>query len=156
MNGFRQMISDRMPKTWDMTLRWCKSRQKWIDYFYNTHIKKLNNDYRVKQRNKLKSEKIMGYFKGTFDTTIETERMMLYGSEEEYKHWIWVIDWSKWFCSKTIFIESMLKRMHEDGELPEGLKKAIKEKYKTDDELAEFILKYLHYDNQYSIDGQQF
>lgn len=147
MNGFRQMISDRMPKTWDMTLRWCKSRQKWIDYFYNTHVKPWNTDYRVKKRNQNKRDAIMKSFKSTFENTIETERMMLNGSEEEYRHWIWVIDWSKWFCTKEIFIESMLKRMHEEGGLPEDLKKAIMERYKTDEELAEFIVKYLRYDD---------
>lgn len=152
MNGFKKMISDRMPKVWDMTLRWCKSRQKWIDYFYITHIRAYNNDYRVKQRNELKRNRIMSYLNDTFDNTIETERIMLYGSEEEYKHWTWVISWYKWFGSKLIYIEGMLKNMNKDGVTADDLKKALSEKYKTDEKLADFIINYLGYDNRNSTD----
>ena len=38
--GYRQMLCDRMPQTLDIALRWCKAKNKWVDYVYDNTIKK--------------------------------------------------------------------------------------------------------------------
>lgn len=40
------MLRDRMPSTLDIALRWCKAKEKWMDYVYEKHIKTVPKNQR--------------------------------------------------------------------------------------------------------------
>ena len=45
-SGYRQMLCDRMPQTLDIALRWCKAKNKWVDYVYDHFIQKYPQNER--------------------------------------------------------------------------------------------------------------
>ena len=44
--GYKEMLRDRMPKMLNLALKWCKAKEKWLDYVYENHIKIVPKDQR--------------------------------------------------------------------------------------------------------------
>ena len=42
MAGYKNALRDRMPEYMDIALRWCKAKNRYIDYIYERYIKKEN------------------------------------------------------------------------------------------------------------------
>lgn len=112
MTGFKRMIMDRVPLAWSVGLKYCRYKQKWIDYVYDTHVRPINTDYRVAERTRRKSERvrfICGETKDAFGNrmkfgqTINTDRMLL-NDKEKYDNWMWVIRWVEWVVNNAHYI----------------------------------------------------
>lgn len=135
--GFKEMLRDRCPQTLNFALKWCKAKDKWIDYIYYTHIKRypqnrrssavkmvlgiknivtrreIYDHYRYVQFNKnITWDSVLTIpneaLKMSFGQTIDYET--LYEKDiEEYKYWKWVEQWVNWFRKNFIYIENCYK-----------------------------------------------
>ena len=106
------MISARVPKVWDMAIRWCKCRQRWIDRVYDKHLKALNNNCMASKEanNNKKSEivkNILNPKKTKFEDTIRYDQMVQY-NEEEQEFWKPVIAWVHFFAEKYPYWENFV------------------------------------------------
>ena len=158
MNGFRKMISDNIPKTWDLALRWCECRTKWIEYVYNTHVKKYNTDWRGhKKILELKSTAVKQMtqkqkFDGMllkFDDTINFD-ILFREDPEQYEAWKTVSTWVSWFSENYAYIKSTadIQLTCKYKSVDETVEYICK-KYNLDDvQLVYFILNDMGYDNQ--------
>lgn len=153
MNGYRKMISDNIPLTWDLGLRWCKCRLRWIEYVYVHYIKPYDNDYRSKKEIKrLKSRQAKFYcgklknengHKLTFDLTINMHTLLI-RDKEQYDYWTTIIKWVNWFSKNTLYLKSMMSNMQysSDDEIADYIQTHCKLK---DRKLVEFIVKNIRY-----------
>lgn len=145
MNGFRKMISDNIPKTWDLALRWCHCRTKWIEYIYNVHIAPLNNDWRDERTRKSLKEKrtrmLTSPKRTRFFDTINHDRMLL-EDKEAYEAWKSVSNWVTWFSEQYAYITSSAKiQMECKGTSIDDTAEYINKRYKLNNiKLAKFII----------------
>lgn len=144
MNGYRKLISCRIPKTWDMTLRWCKCRSKFIERVYDVHIRPFNNNVMCtrKENEKKKEKRILSYInpKGRFTDAIDLTNMMQYGHKDEV-FWRSVVSWNEWFCRNALYIKGAVETAIICGADNKGLVDTISETYTQKNRvLAKFIL----------------
>lgn len=145
MTGYRNMISHRIPSTWDITLRWCKCRNKFIERVYDVHIRPLNsNVMRTKKQNEEEKEKkIVSYInpKKNMADAIDLTNLLQYG-KQEYTFWSHVVSWNEWFCKNIPYIKNAADVAIFCGSDNENLCNEIAERYtRKNHKLAEFILK---------------
>lgn len=140
--GYKEMLRDRMPYVVNLALKYCKSKERWINHVYNTQIgiytNKSDRDYATRC--------VLGIAKRhpsfDFDDTIDWNDL----SEEDTKMWKIVSSWVKWFQSKHAVIEN-LYNTHKIVEDDETIRKIIKRCYlntlteKTQEELSIFLMK---------------
>lgn len=148
MNGFRKMISDRIPQTWDMALRWCAVRSRFIERVYNLEVKPLHSDWRPKKTRMLIAsnnvKEALNPKLSTIRQTVGLTRLFSYGSREDYEYWLQVCKWVEWFSAKIIFIKSTIEIAKKNGETDDTIVNTINDRYQLHDlKLAKFILTHL-------------
>lgn len=143
--GFKEMLRDRIPVYADIALKWCKTKERWINIVYRDTISIFadkNDRYDItKTILGLKSKDKMF----NFDDTIYWNAL----SEDEHKILKVASSWVKWFKYYFIFIENEYKVDISLGyseekiisNLCSGLLKKIDSSVRED--LAIFIIKYL-------------
>lgn len=143
--GFKEMLRDRIPVYADIALKWCKTKERWINIVYRDTISVFadkNDRYDItKTVLGLKSKDKMF----NFDDTVYWDAL----SEDEYKILKVASSWVKWFKYYFAFIENEYKIDLSLGyseekiisELCSGLLKKIDSSIRED--LAIFIIKYL-------------
>lgn len=143
--GFKEMLRDRMPVYADIALKWCKTKERWINIVYRDTISVFadkNDRYDItKTILGLKSKDKMF----NFDDTVYWDAL----SEDEHKILKVASSWVKWFKYYFIFIENEYKVDLSLGyseekiisNLCSGLLKKIDSSIRED--LAIFIIKYL-------------
>lgn len=47
MTGYKAMLRDRMPLMLNLALKWCKAKERWINYVYDNIIRKYSEDKRA-------------------------------------------------------------------------------------------------------------
>lgn len=151
MNGFRKMISDNIPKTWDIALRWCKCRQYWIDTAYNIYVGRFNNDYRKPNEIKrLKAEavkqlthqqKINGKHM-KFEDTVNLGNLLI-EDDGLYEYWKVISGWIKFFEKNYAYIKSSATiQMECKGSSVDEVAYYINRKYNLNNvKLAYYIIK---------------
>lgn len=147
MNGYRKLISCRIPKTWDMTLRWCRCRSKFIERVYDVHIRPFNDNVMCtrKENEKKKEERILSYInpKKKFADAIDLTNMVQYRHKDE-GFWRRINSWNEWFCTHTLYIKSAAETALICGADNEGMINAIMDSYTGKNRtLTIFILKEL-------------
>ena len=97
--GYRQMLRDRCPKVVSYALKWCKYKEKWLDYVYKNFIWIYSS-----KKERLNATKTILGEKGKFNfhNTIDWTELTL---EESYT-WKWVESWINFFTSKYAYIEN--------------------------------------------------
>lgn len=152
MTGYRKMINDRIPSTWEMALRYCGSKQRWIDYVYTTYVGKYNNDvmHTKKEKNRIKADNIRKICNAHFgfQNTIQTNQMLTYNKMDEYRYWMSIIKWVEWFCENLLKIKSAADvAVKVDGLHGDDLVKYIDVRFSLNNlKLSSFIIKELDYD----------
>ena len=145
------MINDRIPSTWEMALRYCGSKQRWIDYVYNTYVNKYNNDvmHTKKDKDRLKSENIRKICnaKKPFKDTIQLEQMITYNRNDEYEYWNSIVKWVEWFQKYLLKIKNVADISSKvDGLSGDALAEYINTRFSLDNlKLSKFILKEIGY-----------
>lgn len=166
MNGYKAMLRDRMPLTLDLALRWCKAKQRWIDYVYDKFVKKYPKERRgvvvktllgIKQQYKRQDiYDHMRYVK--LDLSISMEQVnnipkdALYMSFEdtidwyeldsdEVAYWDAVNSWVKWFKESHLYIENSYQISLKTGHNKETARAALMAEYGLDSKLTDYLIK---------------
>lgn len=145
MSGYRKLISDRIPATWDVALRWCKCRQRYIERIYDLGVKPYNTDvmHSRKQKDDLKLEYVnhtLNAKKTKFIDTLELDRLFKPETLEDYYSWKKVADWVSWFTVKTPYITNSISIDRGLGVHDEDITKSLMDKYKITEDLATYFL----------------
>lgn len=144
--GFKEMLRDRIPVYADIALKWCKTKERWINIVYRDTISVFadkNDRYDItKTVLGLKSKDKVFNFDDTiyWDALSENEREILKVASS----------WVNWFKHYFVFIENDYKVNLSLGcseekiisNLCSGLLKKINSSVRED--LAIFIIKYLN------------
>ena len=146
MNGYRKMISDRIPQVWDMTIRWCKCRNRFIEYVYDTVVRPYQTDvmHSRKEKTKLISEQLkneLNPMSTSFRETVRLTKLLTYNHTEDYNYWKTVADWNDFFATRALYIKNSCIHSRNKGATTKELIVEISERYKIDPKLAEFIIK---------------
>lgn len=145
MSGYRKLISDRIPATWDVALRWCKCRQRYIERIYDLGVKPYNTDvmHSRKQKDDLKLEYVnrtLNAKRTKFIDTLELDRLLRPETVEEHDSWKKVADWVNWFTVKTPYIMNSISIDRGLGVPDEDITKSLMDKYKITEDLATYFL----------------
>ena len=100
--GYREMLRDRCPKVVSYALKWCKAKEKWLDYVYKEQIWILGS----KKERLVQTKAILGITeKGknfNFHNTIYWDGL----SPNELYYWKYVESWVDFFVKKYAYIEN--------------------------------------------------
>ncbi len=150
-SGYRQMLCDRMPQTLDIALRWCKAKNKWVDYVYDNTIKKYPQKERSRavkqvlgQIDYYNIDEIVIYFrmigrkqskeipkeklKLPFKYTINWEEMAS-RDINELQMWQSVCTWVVWFKYWYSYIENAVKISMMNGKTYSEICKDIETRF---------------------------
>lgn len=166
--GYKQMLRDRMPKLLDLALRWCKAKNRWIDYVYENIVKKnsvekrsnvvkiilgIKQDYKrqeiydklryvefkdVTREQVNKIPKSELYMK--FSKTINWQKLSR-EDPEMFEYWKIVTEWVDWFSKSYLYIEDTYKHSKRWGMSDIEIAIVLKDKYDIDINLANFLIK---------------
>lgn len=161
-NGYRGMLRDRMPKTWSLALKYCKAKDRWIDYIYETWLKKLPKHkrgnmikllYGIKQvyiplsefkciaatynvpKNRIPSQSIR--YRMEFHNTIAWEVL----NEQEVTYWKSIESWVKWFVVSYAYIENHYSISLELGRAESEIEASLMNKFGIDKQLTKYLIK---------------
>lgn len=120
--GYKAMLRDRVPRTTDLALKWCKAKTKWVDYVYKNYIWFCKDNELRKQM----TRNILGLSKANrvfiFGSTIDWFNL----TKEEYQYWFEVNNWVNWFEKNLLSIADMYETLIiYRGEDPEYVKTYI-------------------------------
>lgn len=100
--GYKQMLRDRCPKVVSYALKWCKAKEKWLNYVYKEQIWILSN----KKERLTQTKLILGIKNGkhefSFHDTIGWKEL----TPEEVYYWTYVESWVDFFTQKYMYIEN--------------------------------------------------
>lgn len=168
MNGYKEMLRDRMPLMLDLALRWCKAKERWINYAYDNVIKKNPRDKRsiavkvilgIKQKWKRQEiydqlryvelkpvtrEQVNKIPKSAlclkFQDTINWRKL----SEEDpdmYDYWKTVASWVEWFSTSHLVVENTYDHCKQWGMSDDEIVPILMSKYGIDSKLANYLIK---------------
>lgn len=108
-NGYKSMIRDRVPRTVNIALKWCKAKEKWINRVFSLSAAL----YTTKDEKNSAVRKQLGIHEGkqnfNFAESIDlelTKRDRFNRITGEDKYWIWVNGWVNWFCENYAYLEN--------------------------------------------------
>ena len=127
------MISDRIPQVWDMTIRWCKCRNRFIEYVYDTIVRPYQTDvmHSRKEKTKLISEQLkneLNPMSTSFRETVRLTRLLTYNHTEEYNYWKTVADWNDFFATRALYIKNSCIHSRNKGATTKELMYLIEKK----------------------------
>lgn len=150
MKGYRKLISDRIPKTWDMALRWCKCRKRYIERIYDYSVRLYKSDvmHTQEQKKKLIEKEIILATdpKNSFSSGLELHRLRTEEDLNLLQYWEGVVDWVNWFSSNTLYIQDDAKYYSDKGVHGDELVSLIADRYEYDPKLVKHILKHSGYE----------
>ena len=140
-NGYKGMLRDRLPKTIDIALKWCKAKERWIDHTYRNFIQMFSEK---KDRDEV-TRIILGISKKHKGFDFHKSIMWDNLSKEETLYWQNVESWVNWFKVKYIYIQNEYINSLTLGLDIEIIKQKIKTNFlsKLDIEWQEKLCNYL-------------
>ena len=169
MKGYKQMLRDRMPSVLDLALRWCKAKNRWINYVYDNTIKKSPIEKRsnavkvilgIKQQYKrqeiydqIKYSELVPITREQVDAIPKSELYMKfsktidwsklsYEDQDMYQFWKDVAEWVEWFSKSITPIKDTYDHSRKWGMTDEEIKSILISKYEIDEKLVNFLIKY--------------
>ena len=142
------MISDRIPPVWDMTIRWCKCRNRFIEYVYDNVVRPYRTSavHSKKEKAKLISKQLKDKLNPKltkFKDVLRLTMLFTYDRTEDFNYWKVVADWNDFFATKTLYIQNSCVHLRSRGATTKEIIEEISKRYKIDSKLAEFIIKTL-------------
>lgn len=103
--GYKAMIRDRVPRTVDLALKWCKAKTEWVEHVYYHFVWFLidKEDRNFQVRHLMGIAKHSREFK--FEDTIDWYNI----DKEDAEYWKNISDWVKWFEQNVIPISEVYK-----------------------------------------------
>lgn len=146
--GYRQMLRDRCPKVVNFALKWCKAKEKWLDYVYKEQIWILKS----KKERLAQTKAILGItadgHKFNFHDTIFWKGLM----PDEVLYWKYVEEWVNFFMQNYMCIEEAYRISSEVGRSIEQRKLEIMNNWlidlcPTDSDSPEEVIRKTQYVN---------
>lgn len=140
------MLRDRMPRTVSIALKWCKAKERWIEYVYSRWVSIVMNDKQWREqviRDMLGLSKYHREF--NFHYTIQWRE----NTEKENVYWSSIESWVLWFQEYYMYIENIYNINNSRGISEDQIKKEITIKFLSNvnptikDKLAEYLIKTL-------------
>ena len=106
--GYKAMIRDRVPRTVDAALKWCKAKNAWVEYVYDTYVSFLMYDKKAKDqqvRTLLGISSLNRTFE--FDKTIEWDDL----DKVQKEYWQNVSKWVHFFEKEMLNIVDMYETL---------------------------------------------
>lgn len=141
--GYREMLRDRCPKVVNYALKWCKAKERWLNYVYDNQIWPLKSKKERLNQTKLILGIVNGKHEFDFHNTICWKDI----TPEEVYYWTYVENWVTFFQEKYQYIENMYQNSIILGKPIEVCKFEIMKNYliqlcpKSDDSEEEVIEK---------------
>lgn len=163
--SYKLMIRDRMPKMYDLALRWCKAKDRWINHVYENIVKKYPVAKRgtiVKILLGIKQQytrmEVYDYFRYVkllpvtkdmaynipkddllmkFKDTIDWKSL----DKDMYQYWQSVNSWVEWFRTTYIAMQSTYESAKSWGIDEITIKTILMDKYHLTSKLADYIIK---------------
>lgn len=127
--SYREMLRDRCPKVVSYALKWCKAKEKWLDYVYDNQIWFLGSkNERLKQTKLILGIKEDGKREFDFDKTICWKDLTV----EEHAYWDYVSHWVRFFMKHYAYIENAYRTSEEAGKSIKEIKLYIITKWLKD------------------------
>lgn len=123
--GYKAMLRDRVPRTVDLALKWCKAKDRWVEYVYYTHIWWIKEKEAREHQTKYLLALTKNNREFKFENTIEWNDL----SEEERKYWESVQSWVSWFSIQLLPMVDSYKLHLMQGDSPEYIQLCMTEKY---------------------------
>lgn len=166
--GYRQMLRDRMPKVLDLALRWCKAKERWIDYVYDNVIKRTSKEKRsdtVKiilgikpkwKRQEIYDQLRYSEFKQvTMAQVWKIPRSKLYldfydsinwvtlsnNDPDMYNYWMTIAEWTDWFSKSYLSVKSTYDHSRHLGLSDNDIAPLLMGTYEINRKLADFLIK---------------
>ena len=168
MSSYKAMLRDRMPQMLDLALRWCKAKDRWINYVYDNTVKKYSKEKRstvvkiilgIKQQYKrqeiydqiryselkpVTKEQVNQIPKSElymkFTETINWQKLSV-GDPDMYAYWKVIADWVDWFSKSYTYIEDTYKNSQGWKLDKDEIVPILMAKYNINRKLTEFLIK---------------
>jgi hypothetical protein len=120
--GYRQMLRDRCPKVVSYALKWCKAKEKWLNYVYENFIWIYSS-----KKERYNAAKLIIGEKGKFDfhNTIDWTAL----TPTELYEWKSIESWVNFFTVKYAYIENTYLISSSKGRSLAECKYEIMKKY---------------------------
>ena len=168
MNGYKQMIRDRMPLMLDLALKWCKAKERWINYVYDNVVKRYPKDKRsivvkqilgIKQRwkrqeiyDQLRYVEFKSVTKEQIENIPKAELYMKFAdtidwaklSKEDpdmYTYWQIIAGWVNWFSTTHSVAKDTYDYSKKWGMTDEDIIPILMSKYGIDRKFTDFLIK---------------
>lgn len=141
-NGYRGMLRDRIPATVSIALKWCKAKERWIEYVYSHWVGIVLREPEWKKQVIRDMLGLSKYHRGfNFEYTIQWNE----NTEEENVYWNSVKSWVLWFQAYYVYIENTYKLRISRGVSEEKIKLEITNKFlnNIDESIKDRLLDYL-------------
>lgn len=141
--SYKDMLRNRVPKTVDLALKWCKSKNNWVDHVYE-HFIHFVADKKIRYEITRTVLGISDYDRNfNFHKTIEWDNI----EEDEKEKWEKVEKWVTWFEKNMIYIENSYDILKKKGCTDHAICEYILTKHlgkippDTKEELTTYIIK---------------
>jgi hypothetical protein len=168
MTGYKAMLRDRMPLMLDLALKWCKAKERWINYVYDNIIKKYPQDKRslvvkqilgIKQRwkrqeiyDQLRYVEFKPITREQVDRIPKSELYMKFTdtidwstlSKEDpdmYEYWRNVSGWVEWFSTTHLSAQSTYDLSKRWAMTEDDIKPILMSKYDIDSKFTDYLIK---------------
>lgn len=120
--GYKAMLRDRVPYVVNLALKWCNSKEKWVQHVYDSQIKMYasNSAKDYMTRDILGLNKNSGPF--DFHRSIDWENI----SNENTKHWQHVEGWVTWFSHNYAYMKNTYEISIASGKDVDSIKDELK------------------------------
>lgn len=168
MSSYKAMLRDRMPQMLDLALRWCKAKDRWINYVYDNTVKRYPKEKRsivvkiilgIKQQYKrqeiydqiryselkpVTKEQVNQIPKSElymkFTETINWQKLSV-EDPDMYAYWKVIADWVDWFSKSYTYIEDAYKNSQGWKLDKDEIVPILMAKYNINRKLTEFLIK---------------
>lgn len=140
-NGYKGMLRDRLPKTVDIALKWCKAKERWINHTYDNVIGIFSENKEKDNATKVILGISTRYKSFDFHKTIMWDNM----TDLEISYWKNVESWVNWFRTNYIYIQNEVNNSLILGVEINVIKQKIKKNFlsQLDEEWQDKLCNYL-------------
>lgn len=123
--GYRQMLRDRCPEVVSFALKWCKAKEKWLDYVYKEQIWILKS-----KKERLKQTKLLLGINGKYRNFNFHDTIFWKGlTPDELYYWTYVESWVNFFMINYMCMENAYSISKECGRSIEERKLELMKNY---------------------------
>jgi len=168
MNGYKAMLRDRMPLMLNLALKWCKAKERWINYVYDNVVKRYPQNKRsvvvkqilgIKQRwkrqeiyDQLRYAELKPVTMEQVNNIPKSELYMKFAdtinwtklSEEDpdmYSYWQVIAGWVNWFSTTHLPAQETYDHSRKWGMSDDEIIPILMSKYGIDRKFADYLIK---------------